>query len=223
MPAPPNPVVGQYIRHTVVFFLNDQAGEMTVAHQVRTVVGAGATLPQINGDILTRIQGVLPNWMPLEAYISGVQSELLVTATGKVTQSAVALDNLTVGLDATGALPTQASGIIQKSSGYAGRSMRGRVFWPFHTVGQIDGSGELQGATATGIAASMTNAFGTATAPLTILGAGSLTLVPVILHKVSAAFPLPLSSVDVQSWVGIARFGTQKRRGDYGKHNLPLS
>jgi hypothetical protein len=111
-------------------------------------------------------------------------------------------------------LPKQVAGIITLRSALAGRRNRGRAYIPFP-------SETSNTATATPVAAYIAALaiLGVAyTADRTItVGAGSIVLRPVIWRRASS------SSVDITSSLARSVWATQRRRGDYGRPNLPPS
>jgi len=117
------------------------------------------------------------------------------------------------GTNATNPLPTAVCGMISRRSSFAGPRWRGRLYMPFPTSSSIDTNGQPSATYITGL----TN-FANGVEPpagMTMTGSGtSLRLDPVIYSKVA------------KTWAAIigheypSKFGTQHKRGDYGKPNF---
>jgi len=104
----------------------------------------------------------------------------------------------------------QVCGIITKRTGFAGRKYRGRMYIPFPTETANTNDG-----TATTAYQTLLDAIGlNLLTPIIVTGgAGTTTLFPCLLH--------PDGSIDrITAWLSRATWGTQKRRGDYGRTNV---
>jgi hypothetical protein len=123
-------------------------------------------------------------------------------------------DTSNSGLGTNGAtnMPGQVAGVMTKGTGQAGRKMRGRCFGPFPPPNAASSTGEM---TAGYVA--LLNAVGTAAMNiLTVGGAGNTAILnPCLYHRTTKTFTL-LTTVNAST-----KWGTQRRRGDYGRPNLP--
>lgn len=109
-------------------------------------------------------------------------------------------------------LPKQTSGVITLRTGFAGRKFRGRVYVPFPGESDNTGSGFPGGGYLNALIA-LAPDFQT---EFTVVnGAGSSVLVPIIWHRRTMTFDAITSTVHRLIW------GTQRRRGDYGRPNPP--
>lgn len=115
--------------------------------------------------------------------------------------------------------PTSASlsGIIKEQTNFSGRAYRGRMFVPFPSTAHVSAAGYPTAAYTTALTTLATALVGFTGA--TGAGGGSFTVTPVVFHR---------KTTTGSSWVGLAPsvlFGTQHRRGNYGKLNggqIPL-
>jgi len=107
----------------------------------------------------------------------------------------------------------QASGIITRSANFAGRKFRGRIYVPFPTEADT----VSPGAPTASYKTRMDALAAALSAPQLIVGAGgTVQLSPVLLH--------PGGTTDtIVANLSRSKWGTQKRRGDYGRPNeLPF-
>jgi hypothetical protein len=214
--AIPSPAVGQYVRCIVESFHSpsSQIGMNRVDFVVESVVGGGLTIGQIASQMLAVVQGVFPAANATTVFLSGVVSELLTTATGKVAQTGQAIDNITVGSAGVGVAPSQVAPVLKKFTGLAGRKNRGRSYFPFLFTGFLQANGELTGAGLTALTTYYSAIF---QAQTLVVGGATTVLVPVLLGKA-----VPLVGIDLTSIQMSGLLGTQRRRGDYGRQNPAL-
>jgi len=113
-------------------------------------------------------------------------------------------------------MPRQACGIVTLLTGLYGRANRGRFFVPFPTEEMNETTGSPNGA---GIAAmEALGTFYTSQWNLTVdIRTGSL--LPVLVHRGETPDP----PTDLTGFIVRDKWGTQKRRGDYGQLNARLS
>lgn len=211
--TPPPLALGQRLRITVGFYANGQLGEMTEDYQV-TSYTTPPPIQLVGDDFLTAVQANCPAVMPTAVTISGVIVEAYDSSNVKVSQSFVAPDNVTVGTLATNLLPTQVAAVFTKVTGYAGRSMRGRLYWPFLGASQVTAVGELTGAAATAISTAVNDTF---TSPALAGGGNVVSLTSMLFHRKT---PLAMTEINFHNVTG--KLGTQRRRGDYGRANNRL-
>lgn len=130
-------------------------------------------------------------------------------------------DEVTTLLGTAGAvtgqtLPRQACGIVTLTTGVGGRKNRGRFYLPFPTEGMNEGDGSPNAA-----GLSNMDALGAYySQPLNVtVGDFTMILAPVIVH----GGPAPDAPTPITGFIVRDKWGTQKRRGDYGKLNERLS
>jgi len=110
--------------------------------------------------------------------------------------------------------PTQVCGMISRRTDFAGPRYRGRIYMPFMSVTGIDTNG-LPSITYQ----TLLQNFTTASEPpagLTFTGSGlSILLDPIVFTRKPGASPAPITGHEFP-----LKFGTQHRRGSYGKPNF---
>jgi hypothetical protein len=210
MPVP-NPVVGQFIKVTLVHDSNGQNGEMTFAYEVQAQTGAGISLQQLSDAFATTWNAAFQPLFTAQVGFSGVLAELLNTATGKVLQSVKSPKNTLLGTAAGNLIARQVANVIAKVTGLAGRSNRGRVFWPFLCATDLNVQGEVLPIPE---AAKVTLLTAVMLSPTIIVAGSGYTLGSVILHKGA-----PLTAIAMSNFLGTGKTGTQRRRSDYGAFN----
>lgn len=123
----------------------------------------------------------------------------------------------TAGLATATTMPRQACGVVTLLTGLGGRKNRGRFYVPFPTEEMNEANGSPNAAAGTVMADLGT--FYTSHYGINIDGTRTAGLDPVLVHRGPAPdAPTPLTSFIVRD-----KWGTQKRRGDYGKLNARLS
>jgi hypothetical protein len=111
-------------------------------------------------------------------------------------------------------LAKQTSGVISLKTGFAGRAFRGRMFLPFpsEAINTANGAPDVVYKTAVDVLAVQVKATVVVTS-----GTFTINLVPVIYHRGTHTV------TDVTDALTSPLWGTQRRRGDYGRvNNLPF-
>lgn len=218
MPLPPNVANGDYLKLTAQAYTLNQIAQVSCHFKVSNAIGLSVSVQDIANAWVLVTDGQWPQILAAAARADDARVELLSPATGKVLQSAIGISNQAVGTVPGSQSPTQVSAVVSKETGFAGQANRGRVYFPFVPQGFLTADGEMTVAAQTLYGITFDTFF-----PSFVYGVGGNTaqLSPVILHTPGTAHPLPLSSLDILSRSSTGRFGTQKRRGDYGKPNRP--
>lgn len=212
--AVPNPAVGQFLRLTALAYVNSQIGQNACDFQIGAQLGTGSTLNALLNAWSTT---VVSNWlppMPSNVILTGTIAQLFDTITGKVTQSVVKEDGTNHGAGSADVAPTQVAFVVKKKTGLAGKKFNGRFFYPFLDAAQLTADGQIAGAYQTTIVAALSLTFGSQSL---ITAGNGYSVIPQILHR-----PAPLTGTIVSVIVSSGQLGTQRRRGDYGRRNLPL-
>jgi hypothetical protein len=117
-----------------------------------------------------------------------------------------------IGSVASDPLPKQVALVVTKQTGLGGRRYRGRMYLPFWHEGYNSAGNRPE-------AAAITAGDNIATLFLTlqtVVGAGgSANLLPVLYHRATRTYDIITSHRTNGIW------GTQRRRGDYGRLNSP--
>lgn len=109
-------------------------------------------------------------------------------------------------------LPKQIAGVLSYRTAVATRRGRGRSYIPF--AAEIDNTSS--GVPSATYIANLVSLGSAMTETKTVVnGAGGSTLLPVIFHKATG------TSDDVTAAVARTVWGTQRRRGDFGRPNIP--
>jgi hypothetical protein len=116
--------------------------------------------------------------------------------------------NAAPGGDLFKAAPKQSALVVTKLSNFAGRANRGRVYLPFPSIGSLNIDGVP---TAAYVALAQNYATQLVSQQFVTL---TTTLTPIILQRKAPASSPVMTNTRVNS-----RFGTQRRRGDYGRLN----
>lgn len=214
--AVPLPVVGDIIRVRLTASINGQTAVWGTDQKVSAVAGAGITLPALANKIGTASDTFVPASLANTVLVGSPIVELVDPLTGVVTQSALGTSSHPFGSGGATCAPTQAAAVVQKLTGLAGPSNRGRMFWPFLPTAFISTAGRINSTGRTDVKTAADTMFLTATYTV---GADSVTLSPILLHR--TALGGPASYEDLTGFFVSTKLGTQKRRGDYGRTNPP--
>jgi hypothetical protein len=123
--------------------------------------------------------------------------------------------NLNTGAGTGGAtlLATQVRGIIKRLTNFAGRKYRGRLFLPFPTSTFSNTNGTPSGAYLTATA-NLVTALEPAAGITVAGGGGTVTLLPIIWHRVSRTYDY-ITGHETEAY-----FATQRKSGNFGRPNL---
>lgn len=119
-----------------------------------------------------------------------------------------------VGAVAGDLLPKQTAGVISLRSTLAGRKNRGRAYIPFPSE---DDSSLAAAPTAGYVTRLLALATAFFTDQTVTVGAGSIVLRAVIWQRKTR------TTIDIAGVIARSSWGTQRRRGDFGRTNLPPS
>jgi len=216
MPAP-NITTGDVLRFRATANLNGQIAVWGCDQRVASVVAGGISVPDLAQLLIAVFDVEVPPTMGATATGGDCIVELLDPATGRVLQSSLGLSADPAGTGGADTVPTQVAAVVAKKTGLAGPGKRGRLFWPFLPASGITPTGELGLALKGDIEAACAAMFSTQTYTV---GPSSITTVPVLIK--SDPLPHALLLTDISVFEATGKLGTQKRRGDYGKPNLPV-
>jgi len=208
--------VADLVKVTMNVLQKDQVGVMDFAYRVTAVAGTSLTPQALADNRRDMVTGLFGDLFPENCLFNGLAVSVIDPDTGRVLSSVKALDNVTEGTDATGAVPANVAGVIRKVTSFPGPANRGRVYWPFLPVGALTDEGEWSLVAMADEVLFLNLAFGGG-----VIGAGgnTVTLQQVLIHRPPGPLPQVLTITDVDSFQGSGKLGTQKRRGDYGRPN----
>jgi len=178
--------------------------------------GAGLTLAQAAAPMALTFGALYKVWMPPTADFSGITLQNL---TFPMSSSVVDTASAGPGTTGTELAPRQVSGLIHLRSELAGPRHRGRKYVGFMSSTYLTATGELSVAGGTAL-----GNVGATFGPIknTLVGADSLAMRLIVRHP-RLAGPPPVEQFTVVTQVlGSNLLATQKRRGDYGRTNVPL-
>ena len=110
-------------------------------------------------------------------------------------------------------VPRNATCVGSWTTDFTGPRYRGRTYWPFAATASVAADGNPSGAYTTALAT-----IHDALLNYTIVtgGSGSLACSMVVLSRVGG-----LTTKFIKSFKGLTKFGTMKKRGSFGKANVP--
>jgi len=203
---------------TFVCRQSEQVAMTTRLYQVRNTLGTGATATQTAQTLATNIGPSLKNCLSAEAEYRGVLVRRIIPVPG--TSAIINTTGQGVGGVAGSALPRQTRGIITLTTGFSGRSKRGRVYVPFPSEASNAANGVPEAAYVTQL-----GVLGLALAsPYFGVGGGGNThdLHPVLMHLIYAGGVLQNATfnADITGFIERSRWATQRRSSSYGAANV---
>lgn len=200
-----------------VYFGWDGAGQIAIMDfhfNVTSTSGTGCTMGELAAGLQSKLE------------VNGMRALLSTTTTllgSKVATLNVApyplpgiATSTSTGSDTTDTLPGQVCGVMTKLTLASGRAFRGRVYFPFPPNSAQSVEGAPTSAYYLSMATVMANLYDGS--PQTYTGAGGGTdLLPVLRQK--------LAPHNITNVVGVRPqplWGTQRRRGDYGRRNMQV-
>lgn len=177
-------------------------------YRVTAITGASTTTASAAARLEFLIQAEYKALLVALATFRGVGVKRLFPSTPTIEEfSSIASGLGDVGGDP---LPKQSAGIITKQTGLAGRANRGRMYIPFPGEDSNDGDGDPTAAYVGdlgALAAILEVPQTVGTAP------NDATIQPILYHRLDGSFTFLTNFLPRNKW------GTQRRRGDYGKTN----
>lgn len=203
------PEVGDLVRSRIVCATADQIGENVLLYQCATVATGGCTLAEMASAIDTLVFAQYIAAISIFANYRGVGCQ---NTDPPISTEYTTSANAGPGTVNFPLAPTQTSAILRKQSSQGGPAGRGRLYLPFPAVNAFANDGSMTAgylALAQAVAAVIptilvvTGATGTSTFDLVLVTRGSTN---------------PNRLVDTVTAVGL--WGTQRRRGQYGRKNV---
>lgn len=210
--------LGDVLRIRFFTYLTNQVGINTVHYQLTNIAGAGPWIsPFSSWNAQEALIGPLmvPCISAAAQYLGSAASYIAPTLapTNESSNSSQAAN----GTMANTPLPGQVAGIITKNTATPGKGGRGRIYMPFPGIDAITPPVDHPNAAYVALISSFGNALFGGSFTVTIAGL-TLTWMSILYKRSAPALPLPLIGKTAR-----ARWGTQRRRGDYGRQNgLPF-
>lgn len=203
-------LVANIVRLRVVCYTSNQVGINTAHYKVSAVAGAGLTdqaaAVLMDGDLAPLYRAAINN----NARYRGVSLQILRPL--PVGAAAISTANDGAGVGPGDLMATQVSGIIGSRANQAGRANRGRVYIPFPSESDNTSAGAPNPAYLATL-----DPIGNYLFTTRILGVGpdQVTLQPCLWHRTSS------TTTSILDYAVRSKWATQRRRGMYGRLNLP--
>lgn len=210
-------VAGNTVRMTTFTQLGDQAGLVVWAYRCSASTGPGIECQEAANALDALFRPLFRALMSSQASYRGVRIDKTDPQTGIVIETDRDTNAPQDGLQTGDPLPRQVAGIITWRTLLAGRRNRGRSFIPFPVETANTSAYVPDGVYMAALAALGDERIDTQP----IVGAtGTATLVPTIMQR----WPTPpiTRHVDLDSYLLPGRWATQRRRGAYGRPNIPF-
>jgi len=202
-----NSVVGNYYQTRVFTVLDAQTAINVWGWQCTAITGTGVTMAELAANVRAGLATPFPPILTSAATFRGVGAQQAYPPKdGEAYSTAGAL----VGTGGAIPLPKQTCGISSIYDGKAGRKHRGRIYWPFPASTANTTDGQPTGAYVTLLEALKTYLG----AGILVTGAGgTANFTFSLLHRATINGDQIIRIVSRTIW------GTQRRRGDYGRTN----
>ena len=186
-----------------------QLGLMVWAYRISSLAGTMTDVDVANffGPV---VAGVLRPLQSVNSLYSGVGIQR-ITGSRPYPLEQINTTNTGAGSEAGNLLPPQVCGLIKTLTALAGRKFRGRHYFPFAGASGNDVTGVP---TAVHLANMATWGGTLITAQTVVVGANTAVLLPVLVHKSQ-----PTTTSDIVNFVPEQGWGTQRRRGFFGRPN----
>jgi hypothetical protein len=198
------------IRVRIASYTPSQVGINTAHFVVVMKAGVGATTQQVAETLDVALEARYKAVLSVGARYRGVSVQRVHP--GGVTVPSATSDNDGPGAVAGDMLATQVSGIVSSRTDLAGPRYRGRVYIPFPGETDNQATGVPSAAYVTAIEDLAEELFTPFTAGA---GGNTVTLDPVVFHRDTN------SGTAITSFIARTVWATQRRRGAYGRMNLP--
>lgn len=203
-------VSGDHIVFRSVTSLGGQVAINSFHYAITAVGGSPATDQDLCTDFASVVASLIKATLPNEAQWRGVLANIL----GRLIPPIGVQDTLGAGPGTNGILPLpkQACGITSYYTTLTGPKYRGRTYWPFLASNFADVNGEITNAGKAALAAVVAALVAFTT---TSVGGRTATHEFVIYHRDTN------TSNAVKNTLARNTVATQRRRGDYGRPNVP--
>lgn len=202
-------IANDILKTTCVCHYGDQTALMTVHYRVASV---GAP-PITDKDVADAMDTALSSFYKPLMHASATYKGFLVQRIWltPVTTAVEATANAGIGTAGADPLPSQVTGVLSWYTDVAGRKGRGRIYPPFLAAASVD----TDDTPVAGYVTALDN-LATAYRALGVITVSGRTgvIVPIIWHRTTHL------SNDITQQKAHKKYGTQRRRGNYGRPNL---
>jgi hypothetical protein len=190
--------------------LQSQNGINVLHYRVSALIGPAISDQAIVSVLDGAAAPLYQAWLPATARYSGLRLQIIAPL--PVQAAVIATADAGAGSVASDALPAQTALVVTKRTVLAGRRNRGRAYLPFWPESMNDANGQPTAA-AIGLATDWATFF---LNPINVaVGPSTVTLTPVLFRK------LTLTTVDLFSAQVRVQWGTQRRRSQINKGDIP--
>ena len=208
------PGLGDVIQARVGCVEGTQLSLNVLHYRVTNLVGLGLSCVQLATQLVARFGPLYRPWMPITAFFESVSVQNVSPPASVAFEVGAHQAGTAIG----NGMARQVSGLISHTTQAAGRDQRGRSYIGLGSSTWMDPGGILSGggfatlaAVAAGLGPTFNLTFGGATTSLQL----------VIRHPNNPGPPPLVSATDVFQVTASAFLATQRRRGDFGRPNLP--
>jgi hypothetical protein len=207
-------VVGQVWKASVQTHFANQLGENVYYFRVVSTVGALLTvsgfLAQTDSIYAGFYKAAIPNTGEYRGTLFAIDFPL------PRSDPIMIVSNSGAGTGGPDPLPTQVTGIWTKVTAGVGRSNRGRAYVPFPTTVFL---APLTGEPTVGYAGIVADIATAVTGVSTVITGANTTVIQWVL-RTKVLLPVPaIIYKDIVDWRRLNLWGTQRRRGDFGRPN----
>lgn len=201
--------VGDILEATIRCHSRDQDGLNIRHYSVTAATGGGVTFAEVASNLFNRLAAAYVAIMNGTASFHSVSVRRVAPIPPSAPEVTILAPVINIGGGPPA--PRQVTGVIGLFTGVAGRKGRGRVYVPFPSNVHVD-DGSPTNAYVAGLQGIAAQLLGVVTVTGGVAGT-SAELIPVLYHR------LTRTANAITNATGRARFGTQRRRGDYGRAN----
>lgn len=205
-----NPVLGDRLRVRIVCANANQIAENILFYRCSLTTLSSVTLVEVAEAIDILVEAEYKAIMSTDAIYRGVgvQSYFPLPLSNEAHTAA----NAGPGTNASISLPLQVAPVLRKTTNYGGPSGRGRIYTPFPPGAAVTTDGAMSPTYLT----ALENLAAVYPLTLFVVGAGGTARFEMGLQSRTnpTAFP------EILDIIAVGLFGTQRRRGQYGRGNL---
>jgi hypothetical protein len=202
-----NSIVAAWYQVRVIAQLDAQVSFNVMGWQCTGITGTGCTMAELASNLRANMIATYPALLTSVAQFRGVGAQQAYPPKDAESYAGGAIP----GTAGAVPLPKQIAGVLSFYDGLAGPKHRGRFYLPFPSTAQNTADGVPTAAYVTAVAAWAAGW----NAGIHVVGAGGTAdFLPHILHR------LTLNGTQATRYAARAIWGTQKKRGDYGRTNI---
>jgi hypothetical protein len=194
--------------------LNDQAAVNTLNYEVIATSGGAVTDQDLCDHVDTLVHSYYTNTMTVDCQYHGVQTYFLQRPSGTLPSPVKNVSHAGPGLGSAPVMPTQVAAIMRTLTNVRGPGGRGRLYLPFLDSALATADGQQVPSLVLAINTLATSLLG---AQILTNGGSTATVVWCLVHKPRR--PAMMTALPIQQAASTGKFGTMRKRGDYGRQN----